>query len=58
MLALLRSFDSETLYGYNPPRSAEAWGSIDALGALVAAMDTRWEAIITAALAVPAVALA
>ncbi len=58
MLALLRSFDSETLYGYNPPRSAEAWGSIDALRALVAAMDTRWEAIITAALAVPAVALA
>lgn len=58
MLALLRSFDCEVLYGYNPPRSAEAWGSIDTLRALVAAMDARWEAIITAALAVPAVALA
>lgn len=39
-------------------RSAEAWGSIEALRALVAAMDARWDAIITAALAVPAVALA
>jgi hypothetical protein len=54
MLALLRSFDCEVLYGYNPARSAEAWGSLQALRALVAAMDTRWEAIIAAALAVPA----
>lgn len=54
MLALLRSFDCEALYGYNPPRSAAAWGSIEALRALVGAIDARWETIIAAALTVPA----